>query len=54
MDTTSKMDCTRNLGVNDLCSFPNKNNEADNNLRLLIKSSGRVNDINSFDINIYK
>ena len=54
MDTTSKMDCALNLGVNDLCSFPNKNNEAEKNLRLLIKSSGRVNDLNSFDINIKK
>ena len=51
MDTSSELFCTRNLGVNDFCSSPSKNNEIESNLRLHIKSPRSMNDINSSDTN---
>ena len=51
MDTSSELFCTRNLGVNDFCSSPSKNNEIESNLRLHIKSPRSMNDINSSDSN---
>jgi hypothetical protein len=51
MDTLATLDCNPNIGVNDLCSSPNKNSDIENNLRLLIKSPGSLKEINSSDTN---
>jgi hypothetical protein len=51
MDTLATLDCNPNIGVNDLCSSPNKNSDIEKNLRLLIKSPGSLKEINSSDTN---
>ena len=55
MDNTIKYDYNRNLEINDLYSFPTKNNELGkkiNNLKFFMKSSWSINDISSSETNI--
>jgi hypothetical protein len=55
MDNAIKNDCNRNLGINEICYFPAKNNELGkikNILQYFMKSSGSINDISSSETNI--
>ena len=55
MDNAIKYDYSRNLGINDLYSFPTKSNELGkiiNNIKYFMKSSRSINDISSSETNI--
>lgn len=55
MNSMNKLDYSRNLGINDLSSFPTKKKELGkiiDNLKFFIKSSGSINDISSSETNI--
>ena len=55
MDNSIKYDCSRNLGINDLYSFPTKKNELGKiiiNLKYFMKSSKSINDISSSETSI--